>query len=515
MGRQDCTAIKAALQVIDWGLLSYEEALQHQRELVARRLSGGNDWLILVEHPPTVTLGRRGGDRDLLVAKDLLAARGIALCRVERGGHATAHEPGQLVVYPVVQLEERDLHRYVGSLLETAADVLRSYGLAPELKPGEPGLWVGGAKIASIGVAVKRWVTYHGLALNVANDLTTFDSIVPCGKRGERVTSMSRELGSVPDLAEVKKKFRIHFRRRFGYPEEQPRRHPQWLKIPAPAGEAAARVEKLVSGLDLGTVCQSAQCPNLGECFGRGTATFMLLGTACTRRCRFCAVDKGSPLPVDADEPRRVALAARQLGLEYVVLTSVTRDDLPDGGAGQFAETVREIRKVLPETKIEVLVPDFKGDPESLDRVLRARPDVFNHNIETVARLYRSVRPQADYNRSLQVLRRASRAGIPVKSGLMLGLGEGDDELKEALKDLREAGCVYLTLGQYLAPSRHHLEVVRHLPPEEFGRWKNVALDLGFKGVASGPLVRSSYRADRLYSMHRTGDDTPATDVLD
>lgn len=507
--------MNSSLNIVDWGQLAYPEALCRQQELVAERLAGGTDSLILVEHPPTVTLGRRGGDQDLLLSSDLLTANGIALCRVERGGQATAHEPGQLVVYPVIELQERDLHKYVRSLLEAAADVLRAYGLKPDFKPGEPGLWVNGAKIASIGVAVKKWVTFHGLALNVTNDLRTFGSIVPCGNATEKVTSMSRELGTVPDLAEVKQHFSKNFRQRFGYPAERAGRHPDWLKLPAPCGEAAARVEELVSGLNLGTVCQSAHCPNLGECFGRGTATFMLLGTECTRQCRFCAVDKGRPGPVDVDEPRRVALAAKQLGLKYLVLTSVTRDDLPDGGADQFAQTIGQIRSALPQARIEVLTPDFQGDAAALEQIFQAAPEVFNHNIETVARLYPTVRPQAEYARSLQVLQRASRAGMAVKSGLMLGLGERADEIRQTLQDLREAGCDYLTLGQYLAPSRQHLEVVRHLSPEEFAQLEKSALELGFKGVASGPLVRSSYRADLLVRTEWSEADTTVAVAVD
>jgi len=230
----------------------------------------------------------------------------------------------------------------------------------------------------------------------------------------------------------------------------------------------------------------------------------MLLGTVCTRRCRFCAVDKGTPEPPDPGEPERVAQATKAMGLEYVVVTSVTRDDLPDGGADHFARTIQCIREHCPEAKVEVLVPDFEGSEASLRTVCDARPDVFNHNVETVPRLYEKVRPQADYRRSLEVLANAAKSGIPTKSGLMLGLGETSREIWETLNDLRRADCAYLTLGQYLAPSAEHVPVQRYVPPEEFERWGETARAMGFSEVASGPLVRSSYRAEELFEKDTT-----------
>ena len=296
----------------------------------------------------------------------------------------------------------------------------------------------------------------------------------------------------------------------FGVPANdgagEPLRLPPWIRVRVPARGPAAAVTDLLARGALHTVCQGAHCPNQPECFNRGTATFMILGDTCTRDCLFCAVTAGRPAPPDLDEPERVAAAAAQLGLKHVVVTSVTRDDLADGGAHLFADTIRAIRTRLPKAAIEVLVPDFLGRVTDLATVLAAHPDVFNHNLETVRRLQREIRPAADYERSLAVLRCAA-AATPrpsVKSGLMVGLGETDDELREAMVDLRQAGCDLLTIGQYLAPSRHHVPVRRFVTPETFSEYACHATGLGFRGVASGPMVRSSYHAGRLFGTDVT-----------
>lgn len=276
----------------------------------------------------------------------------------------------------------------------------------------------------------------------------------------------------------------------------EPRR-PDWLRAPAPVGENYRDVKSLVARLGLHTVCESAACPNLGECWNHRTATFMILGNVCTRRCGFCAVGKGAPLPVDDGEPERVAEAAALLGLRHAVVTSVNRDDRKDGGAELFARTIRAIRARLPECRVEVLIPDFQGSHEALEIVLGAAPNVLNHNTETVPRLYRQVRLGARYERSLDLLAYSGRArpDIPTKSGLMAGLGETPDEILEVMRDLRAHGVGILTLGQYLRPSPKHLPVVRYVPPEEFAAWKQAGLAMGFRHVESGPLVRSSYHA--------------------
>ena len=275
------------------------------------------------------------------------------------------------------------------------------------------------------------------------------------------------------------------------------RRHPPWLKVRAPGGPGYAETTATVRELGLHTVCQEARCPNIGECWGHRTATFMLLGDTCTRNCGFCAVAHGRPLRVDAGEPKRVACAVARLGLRHVVVTSVNRDDLPDGGAAHFAATVRAIKEMLPGCRVEVLVPDFQGDPASVATVVESPIDVFNHNLETVPRLYRRVRAGARYERSLAVLREARAGGkrILTKTGLMLGLGEVEEELISVFSDLRAIDCDVLTLGQYLRPSLEHLPIERYVAPEEFDRLRERALALGFRHVEAGPLVRSSYHA--------------------
>ena len=276
---------------------------------------------------------------------------------------------------------------------------------------------------------------------------------------------------------------------------------PPWLKRRLPSGPGFENVRMLLSRQRLHTVCQEAKCPNQWECFSGRTATFLIMGDQCTRDCRFCAVAHGPPEKPDPTESARVAETAVQLNLRYVVITSVTRDDLPDGGAGCFAETILAVRGQLSEARVEVLIPDFGGERSALSTVIQARPDVLNHNIETVSRLYPKVRPGAVYRRSLELIKHAAEIDpfLPTKSGLMLGLGETSAEVSEALEDLRQAGCKLLTLGQYLQPTQMHLPVKRYVPPDEFQRWGAIAGDMGFDEVASGPLVRSSYHAQALY----------------
>ena len=276
----------------------------------------------------------------------------------------------------------------------------------------------------------------------------------------------------------------------------QPSR-PAWLRAPAPVGANYRQLKGLVEELKLHTVCESAACPNVGECWNRRTATFMILGNVCTRRCGFCAVQKGAPLAVDYDEPRRVAEACAALGLKYAVITSVNRDDRKDGGAELFALTIHAIRDRIPGCKVEVLVPDFQGSHAAMEIVMDARPDVLNHNIETVPRLYRQVRLGARYPRSLEMLAHAKQLSParPSKSGLMLGLGENTDEVEQVLRDLRAHNVDILTLGQYLRPSPKHLPIIRYVPQAEFDEFKSLGYSLGFSHVESGPLVRSSYHA--------------------
>jgi lipoic acid synthetase len=281
----------------------------------------------------------------------------------------------------------------------------------------------------------------------------------------------------------------------------RPIRKPRWLTRKLPSAPEYEQMRSLINDGQLHTVCQEAKCPNQFECFSQRTATFLIMGSKCTRNCCFCSVEEGPSGPPDPEEPRRVAEAVQRMQLKYVVVTSVTRDDLSDGGASIFAETIRQLRKEIPDVMIEVLIPDFQGDYDALKTVLDARPDVLNHNIETVARLYGTVRPQAIYERSLELLQRvlAYTPDIPGKSGIMLGLGETDDEIRQTLQDLHDSGCRFLTMGQYLQPSKSHLPVERYVTPEEFHAWRETALKIGFTEVASDPFVRSSYHAKDLY----------------
>jgi len=279
-------------------------------------------------------------------------------------------------------------------------------------------------------------------------------------------------------------------------------RKPEWLKQHLPSGPGFGRVNTLLRKQGLHTVCEEANCPNRGECFSNQTATFLILGQKCSRDCRFCAVEPGADGSLDSGEPQRVAQATQELGLDYVVLTSVTRDDLSDAGAGQFAATVKRIRELNPSAQVEVLVPDFQGSRKALETVLEARPDVLNHNLETVERLYPLARPQADYERSLELLRtcRYIAPDLPLKSGMMLGLGESIREVEQAVRDLVASDCSILTLGQYLQPTNRHLPVQRFLHPEEFEALKETAYHAGMEQIASGPFVRSSYRARELFA---------------
>lgn len=276
--------------------------------------------------------------------------------------------------------------------------------------------------------------------------------------------------------------------------------HLYWLRRKLPDQKVLERMDSLLKELNLHTVCDSALCPNRGECFKEGTATFMILGNICTRNCKFCAVEKGEPSPIDLEEPHHIAQAAKHLNLKHIVVTSVTRDDLPDGGAKHFARTIIEIKKILPESTIEVLVPDLEGSWGALQMVIDAHPEVINHNIETVARLYQLVRPKAVYERSLELLRQVKirSKNIISKSGIMVGLGEEKEEVIQVMKDLREVDCDIFTIGQYLKPSPHHLKVSEYIHPDKFEEYQSIGMSFGFKYVASAPLVRSSYHAGEI-----------------
>lgn len=273
-------------------------------------------------------------------------------------------------------------------------------------------------------------------------------------------------------------------------------RLPRWMKMQMPKGESYSKVKNLVNQHHLHTICISGNCPNIGECWNRGTATLMILGDICTRNCKFCGVKTGKPLPPDPEEPRRIAESVRIMQLKHAVITSVDRDDLPDLGAGFWAETIREVKKVNPETKIEVLIPDFQGKVELIQQVIDAAPEVISHNMETVERLTPQIRSAAKYRTSLEVIRTIAQSGIVAKSGIMLGLGETENEVLQTMDDLRSVGCKVMTIGQYLAPTLGHIQVKEYITPEQFERYRTIGLEKGFAFVESSPLVRSSYRAE-------------------
>jgi lipoic acid synthetase len=491
------------------GRVRFADAHALQRALF---LSGADPYLLLLEHHPVYTVGLRGPGANLRVpAEDL----GAELVATDRGGDVTWHGPGQLVCYPIMStsLSPRD---YVWAVEQLVIDVCAGLGL-PGLgrSAGAPGVWAGAEgpaarKICAVGVRRSRGRTMHGFALNIDADLSWFDRIVPCGIDGMGVTSLAAE-GVAATMEEVVDAVVATAARQWGFgavdradvawerevPAGMPvaTRKPEWLRVRADLGEGYRDVKRTMRSLKLVTVCEEAGCPNIFECWRDGTATFMINGDRCTRACGFCQVDTRKPLAADPDEPERLAEAVAELGLAHAVITAVARDDLADGGAGGFAACIRAVRRRCPGTAIEVLIPDCKGDPEALATIFGARPDVLNHNLETVARLQRQVRPSASYARSLSVLARAAGAGLVAKSGIILGLGETEHEVLAAMADLRAVGVSILTLGQYLRPSADHLPVARWWSPADFDRLGAAGRALGFAHVQASPLTRSSYHA--------------------
>ena len=497
------------MRILDLGLIAYADARTMQEQARQRVLDSGEESLFLLEHPPVITFGRNGGEENLPFDRNFFAARGVDIIASTRGGNITCHFPGQLVAYPIMRVDKRPggLRRFFADLEEAVIRTLAHFGLKATRMDNRPGVWVRDRKICSIGIAVKHWVTSHGLSLNVARDLSLFDLVTPCGLPGVQATSLHREMDDDSvDMAAVKAAFLHEFRELFpagktaspaqiAKKEDAPLRLPPWLKRPLPTTRTFSQTRSLVEGLKLATVCKGAKCPNIHECFSAGTATFMILGECCTRNCAFCNIEPGLPGPPDPGEADRVAKAAAELGLRHVVITSVTRDDLPDGGAGHFAAVMQAVRRLLPDSSIEVLIPDFKGSQPALDTVMRARPHIINHNVETHPALYDRIRPQADYGQSLELLRRVHAGGITAKSGFMVGLGENDAQVRELLRDLKAAGCNMVTIGQYMRPSKAHPPVNRYVHPDTFAEYARWGKEEGIPHVFSAPLVRSSYQA--------------------
>jgi lipoic acid synthetase len=513
------------LRIVDCGLANYREVLQQQQELHDKRLGGEiPNTVLIVEHPTVITLGARQSANKLLVSREELAARQIDVVDIRRGGGGTAHNPGQLVFYPILHLQELDLgiSDYIRGLEAIGIELLRELGVRSQRRKGFPGLWVSQCcsaetpegkqretrdgrratrKIASIGVRVSKGVTYHGMAINIQNDLGIFDFVIPCGLDGVEMTSVLRETGKCHSMSELKEKLSQLLIRHFSVEiRNSLRSRAPWLRRPLPASDAFRRTEKVLSSLGLQTICNNANCPNRGECWSKGTATVLILGNVCTRRCRFCSVATGKPSPPDPTEPSRIAQMAKQLNLKYLVITSVNRDDLPDGGAAHFLASINEVRKHCPDMKFEILTPDFRDCQEKALKILQdALPFVFAHNVETVPSLYPAARAGGDYQRSLRLLKTAKEyyGDVVTKSSIMLGLGETDAEVEQVLKDLRSAGCDRVTIGQYLKPSKNSLEVVEYITPARFDFWRQKATELGFSFCLSSPFARSSYFAEQ------------------
>ncbi|MHB1923633.1 MAG: lipoyl synthase [Acidimicrobiales bacterium] len=503
------------------GRVRYRDAHALQHALHA----GTSRHLLLMEHPHVYTLGVRADLSHLLAEPGSVGAE---LVHTDRGGDITYHGPGQLVGYPILDVPSGPaaVPAHVHRVEQVVIDTLAGFGLRAGRLEGYPGVWVDPdgpepRKIAAVGIRITRERSMHGFALNVDPDMAMFGHIVPCGIADRPVTSLAAE-GVRAGMDEVVTALTAHAGRHWG-PEldvaeaawtlpaaparptpgrpETPgavalaERKPAWLRVKADMGPDYRRIRSVMRSHELVTVCEEAGCPNIFECWADGTATFMINGERCTRACGFCLVDTRRPAPPDPDEPQRVAEAAAGMGMAHVVVTAVARDDLADGGAAGFAATIAAIRRLRPGTSVEVLIPDCKGDPVALEAIFAARPDVLNHNLETVLRLQRAVRPSASYARSLAVLARAKAAGLTVKSGLILGLGETAGEVEQALCDLRSVGVDIVTMGQYLRPTRAHLPVARWWTPAEIDALGDAARALGFAHVEASPLTRSSYHA--------------------
>ncbi len=549
---------RGALRVRWLGTVAYREALAVQQSMFEH---GRSQHLLLLEHPHVFTYGRTADLATNLRCEP--AAVGAELVAVKRGGDITYHGPGQLVGYPILNLDNAlGASDHVHGVEGLVVDALVELGLPTAGRlSGYAGVWLDPGtpderKICAIGVRLQRGRTMHGFALNVSTDLTYMrEHIVPCGIGDKPVTSLADE-GIDASMAEVVDVVARLAAQRWSHgaierqdvawaprsdgrdlsafsrgdgPGEQVKlvssrsagrleaagvtggltietRKPDWLRPKVELGPDVLELKKSIRSLDLVTVCEDAGCPNLSECWSDGTATFMVLGERCTRACGFCLVDTRKPLAPAPDEAGRVAEAIDRMGLDHAVLTMVARDDLADGGMAHVAACVEAIRDRSPGTRTETLISDAKGDDASLDLLFAVRPDVMNHNVETVARLQRAVRPSAGYARSLSVLARAKAAGLTTKTGFMAGLGETDDEIVGLLADLADVGVDIVTIGQYLRPTSHHLPIARYAEPAEFDRWKRIGESFGIGHVEAGPLTRSSYHA-------RSAADAVATPV--
>jgi len=530
------------LGIRELGLIDYQTAWQAMQRFTNQRGPQTGDELWLLQHPPVFTQGQAGKAEHVLFPGD------IPVVQVDRGGQVTYHGPGQLVCYLLIDVRRRGIgvRALVSHIEQSLVDLLASYGVAALAKPDAPGVYVDGAKIASLGLRIRNGRSFHGLGAERGHGpgtLPAHQSLRLCGAgddtaaRSDRAGGLLRSrrstahaTGPAPRIratedprgrnrkhmstvdtagkrpAKVEAGVKLRGAEKVAripvkiIPTDELPKKPDWIRVRIPVSPEVDQIKSTLRKHKLHSVCEEASCPNLGECFSSGTATFMIMGDICTRRCPFCDVGHGRPNALDPDEPKNLAQAIADMRLKYVVITSVDRDDLRDGGAQHFADCLREIRKLSPNIQLETLVPDYRGRMDiALNITASEPPDVFNHNLETVPRLYKSSRPGSDFEWSLDLLEKFKQRvpGVPTKSGLMLGLGETDEEVIETMQRMREHDIDMLTLGQYLQPSRSHLPVQRFVHPDTFAWFAEEGMKMGFKNIASGPLVRSSYHADQ------------------
>ena len=526
------------------GNLPYSEALILQKGLKESVSKEYNpyDYLLLLEHNNVITIGRTGDPNNLLLNSNELQEKGIEFFETDRGGDVTFHGKGQLIGYPIIRLQDpKKVIPFVRSLEETIIKTLNSFNIDAFSKDDDTGVWTQKGKIASIGVKVSKWTTYHGFSLNIFDKLEGFDLINPCGNQDEKIAAV-HSFNSEISFDDVVSKITETFSVEFGYEDvgiqmsqftptqlkkhkkheidemldkgvfqknnnivpitikgllpDEPQR-PEWMKVKANLGKDYRDLKNLISEKKLNTVCEEASCPNIYECWSMGTATFMIMGDTCTRACGFCDVNTGKPCDLDDLEPLRVAESVQTMELTHAVITSVNRDDLPDGGSAFFAKTIHEVKRLNPSTSVEVLIPDFKGDRDAINNIIEASPEVLNHNLETVPRLQREIRTAASYGRSISLLQYAKDSAFlgKTKTGLIVGMGEEFEEVIAVLEDLSQINVDIVTIGQYLRPTAKHRPIHRYVDKEEFIQYKSIGESFGIPHIESGPLVRSSYHA--------------------
>ena len=526
------------------GKLPYQEAYDLQLGIHrdVSNINSSDDYLLLLEHDKAITVGRSAKEGNLLVEKNELLTKKVEYVETDRGGDITYHGEGQIVGYPIIRLTDpKKVIPYVRDLEKVIIKTLKKFSIDSFTKEDDTGVWTKKGKIASIGIKVSKWTTYHGFSLNIFDSLDGFELINICGNESEKATSIHSFNSSI-SFQDVAEELTKNFVKVFNYVEidkqfsqftprqlktnkefnidsmvkrgvfnpskisipltikgnlpNEPSR-PDWMKVKANLGKDYMSLKGLLKEKKLNTVCEEASCPNIYECWSMGTATFMIMGDVCTRACGFCDVKTGKPGYLDLEEPIRVAESVKSMGLTHAVVTSVNRDDLEDGGSKFFADTIYAIKNLNQDCSVEVLIPDFKGDRKAINNIIEANPEVLNHNLETVPRLQREIRTAASYGRSLSLLYYAKQQGFlgKTKTGLIVGMGETKEEVLSVLRDIAKLQIDIVTIGQYLRPTAKHRAIDRYAPIEEFELYKSYGESLGIPHVESGPLVRSSYHA--------------------